>query len=523
VATGSLTRVTLAELVATLSLVADLGMGRPTERVLRQTVVAMRLGAAAGMDQATRESVYYTSLLAWVGCAVDTTELAGLFGDETELYADTRDEDLDRVTMAIFVARHLGRGKSGFRRIGMVGKFLATAGRSVQQVMESHCRVTSDLADRLGLGSAVCEPLLQVFERWDGQGVPGSVRADGLAPAIRLVHLADAIEAFHQAGGADAALHLARQRRGTQFDPGLVDCFCARPGEILDGLGAISAWEEVIAFDPQLGVALSDDQLERALAAFADFSDLKSPLRIGHSRAVAELAAQAGRALGLPAADVVVLRRAALVHDIGMIGVPSGVWDEPGEWSVAQRERARTHPYLTERMLARTPLLAEVGRCASLHHERLDGSGYPYGLRGDALSVPVRILAAADVYNALRQPRPHRPALEARAAELTMRDEVRAGRLDGQAVHAVLEAAGHRVRRRPGLPSGLTARETEVLVHLGQGRSNPEIAAELHVSRKTVSSHVEHIYAKLGVNTRTGAALFAMRLGLIGTTGEPGP
>ena len=158
--------------------------------------------------------------------------------------------------------------------------------------------------------------------------------------------------------------------------------------EILDGLGGISAWEEVIALDPRLGAGLSEDHLERALAAFADFSDLKSPLRLGHSRGVAELAAQAGATLGLPAADLVMLRRAALVKDIGMIGIPSGVWDEPGEWSLAQRERARTHPYLTERMLARVPLLAEVGRCASLHHERLDGSGYPHGLRGDAISLP---------------------------------------------------------------------------------------------------------------------------------------
>ena len=368
----------------------------------------------------------------------------------------------------------------------------------------------------------MCEPLLQAFERWDGRGVPGSVGADALAPAIRLVHLADIIEAFHHAGGAEAALQVARERRGTQFDPELVDCFCARHGEILDGLGSISAWDEVIALDPQLGAALTDDQLDRALAAFADFSDLKSPLRLGHSRGVAELAAQAGATLGLPAGHVVMLRRAALVHDIGMIGIPSGVWDEPGEWSISQRERARTHPYLTERMLVRTPLLAQVGHCAALHHERLDGSGYPHGLRGDAISLPARILGAADVYNALRQPRPHRPAFEADDAEQTMRDEVRAGRLDGDAVQAVLKAAGHRLRRRAGLPSGLTAREAEVLVRLGQGRSNPEIAAELQVSRKTVSSHLEHIYAKLGVKTRTEAALFAMRHGLTGAAGEPG-
>ncbi|MGH3301355.1 MAG: HD domain-containing phosphohydrolase [Streptosporangiaceae bacterium] len=519
-ASDSLRRVTLAELVATLSLVADLGMGRPMERVLRQTVIAMRLGTAAGMEQATRTSAYYTSLLTWVGCAVDTSEVAALFGDETELYAAARDEDLGRVTLAVFVARHLGRGKSGFHRIGMVGRFLATAGQSVQQVMAAHCQEASDLAGRLELGPSVCEPLMQAFERWDGKGVPGLTGAGGLAPAIRLVHLADSIEAFNHSGGARAALRVASDRRGTQFDPDLVDCFCARHDEILDGLGGISAWDEVIALDPQLGAALNDDQLDGALAAFADFSDLKSPLRLGHSRGVAELAAQAGPTLGLPADNVVMLRRAALVHDIGMIGIPSGVWDEPGTWSISQRERARTHPYLTERMLARTPLLAEVGHCASLHHERLDGSGYPHGLRGDAISLPARILAAADVYNALRQPRPHRPALEAGETERTMRDQVRAGRLDGDAVQAVLKAAGHRPRRRVGLPSGLTAREAEVLIRLGQGRSNPEIAAELHVSRKTVSSHLEHIYTKLGVKTRTEAALFAMRHGLIGAADE---
>jgi HD-GYP domain-containing protein (c-di-GMP phosphodiesterase class II) len=516
-------RVTLAELVATLSLVADLGMGRPMERVLRQTVIAMRLGTAAGMEQAARASAYYTSLLTWVGCATDTSEMAALFGDETEVYADTRDGDLGGITLALFVARHLGRGKPGFRRAGMVGKFLATAGRSVQQVMMAHCQEASDFARRLDLGPAVCEPLLQSFERWDGRGVPGSAGAEALAPAIRLVHLADSVEAFHHTGGIEAALRVARERRGTQFDPDLVDCFRARHVEILDGLAAISAWNEVIALDPQLGSALTDDQLDQALTAFADFADLKSPLRLGHSRGVAELAARAGTMLGLPADHVIMLRRAALVHDIGMIGVPSGVWDEPREWSISQRERARTHPYLTERMLARTPALAQVGHCASLHHERLDGSGYPHGLRAGAISVPARILGAADVYNALRQPRAHRPALESGDAERTMRDEVRAGRLDGDAVHAVLKAAGHRPRRRAGLLSGLTAREAEVLVRLGQGRSNPEIAAELHVSRKTVSSHLEHIYTKLGVRTRTEAALFAMRHGLVGPAGDPAP
>ena len=164
---------TLAELVATLSLVADLGMGRPMERVLRQTVVAMRLAAVAGMGQATRTSAYCTSLLTWVGCAVDTSEVAALFGDETELYAETHDEDLGGVSMAIFVARHLGRGRSGFHRLGMVGKFLATAGRSVQRVMSEHCQEASDLAGWLVLGPGSARATAAGLRTVGRQGRPG--------------------------------------------------------------------------------------------------------------------------------------------------------------------------------------------------------------------------------------------------------------------------------------------------------------------------------------------------------------
>ena len=508
------TPVRLAELVATLSLVADLGMGRPMERVLRQTVITLRLAEAAGVEASIRAAAYYTSLLTWVGCATDTSELAELFGDETELYADTHDGDLGGVSMAVFVARHLGGGSPRLRRVGMVGRFLVTGGRSVQQVMRGHCQSASELAGRLGLGDDVSRPLLQAFERWDGRGVPGEAGGEELAIAMRLVNLADNIEAFHHTTGVAGALDVARQRRGTQFDPVLVDSFTACPAEVLADLDRIQAWDEVIALDPRLGAGLGPDELDQALLAFADFADLKSPYRLGHSRAVADLASEAAKRLGLPADDVVLVRRAAWLHDLGMIGVPSGVWDEPRPWTLAQRERARTHPYLTERMLARLSPLALVARCAAQHHERLDGSGYPHGLGREALPMVSRVLAVADVHCALRADRPHRSALPSDAAAAVLRGEVNAGRLDGEAVNAVLAAAGHRVRGPAGSPTGLTAREIEVLVHLARGLSNPQIAAALSVSRKTVSTHLEHIYSKLGVSTRTQAALFAMRHGL---------
>ncbi len=203
-----------------------------------------------------------------------------------------------------------------------------------------------------------------------------------------------------------------------------------------------------------------------------------------------------------------------------MIGVSSGVWDETKPWSVSQRERARTHPYLLERMLIRTSLLARVAQCASLHHERLDGSGYPHGLRGDGLPLPARIVAVADVHNALGQPRPYREAFDATRTAEILRDEAPRGTTRRRGCERGAARGGQRVRRRAELPGGVTQREADVLVCVARGRSNPEIAKELSISRKTVSSHLEHIYAKLGVSTRTEAALFAMQHGFAdGTAG----
>jgi len=472
-------------------------MGRPMERVLKQTVLALRLADAAGME---REPAYYTSLLTWVGCATDTSELAQLFGDELQLYADTHDEDLAGMTMARFVARHLGAGSPLLRRFGMRGRFFLTGGRDVQRVMMAHCQSAGDLASSLSL-EAVRTPLLQAFERWDGKGVPGAVGGGELADATRLVHLADTLEWFFASGGREAALAVAVERRGTQFDPVLVDLAVAAEG-LFDGLDEIDAWEEVIALDPRLGEPMTSDEVDAALEAFGDFADLKSPTRLGHSRAVAALV------------EGPLLRRAALVQDLGMIGITSSLWDAPRTWTLAERERAMTHPYLTERMLARVPGLADVARLASMGHERLDGSGYPRGLSGAAIPWEARVLAAADTFQALREPRPHRPARTDKEAAAVLHEEVAAGRLDATAVAAVLGAAGQRVPKRSVAAGGLTEREVEVLVELARGSSNAEIASALTLSKKTVSSHLEHIYSKLGVQTRTAAALFAMKHGL---------
>jgi DNA-binding CsgD family transcriptional regulator len=175
----------------------------------------------------------------------------------------------------------------------------------------------------------------------------------------------------------------------------------------------------------------------------------------------------------------------------------------------------RLHPYLTERMLAFSPALARLGEVAVQHHERLDGSGYPRGVTGNAMSPAGKVLAVADAYHAMREPRPHRSALSPDSAAGELRLGVRLGRFDGDAAAAVLRAAGHSVGRRRELPAGLTARELEVLRLLVRGLSNREIAEQLTISRRTAGTHIEHIYSKLGVSNRARASLFAMKHGLM--------
>jgi HD-GYP domain-containing protein (c-di-GMP phosphodiesterase class II)/DNA-binding CsgD family transcriptional regulator len=510
-------RVRLAELVAMISLGTDLGMGQSMEHVMRQSVIALRLAERLGLDEATRAVVYYVGLLGWVGCHVDAYEQAKWFGDDQALKADYRRVDMAGVAARAFIVRHAGAGR-GLADRARLGVRLAAEGRQVADTMiENHCIATNELAAALGLGADVRESLYQTFERWDGKGVPAKVTGEQIRLPARLVSLADVVEIYHRSEGIEAAVAVARERRGTQFDPGLVDVFCAEAPALFDDLDSATTWHAVIEAEPALEIRLADAELESALEAIADFTDLKSPWTIGHSRGVADLAYAAATLSGLPDGDATLVRRAGLVHDLGRLGVSNAIWDKPGALSPTERERVRLHPYLTERMLASSAALAPLGAIAVQHHERLDGSGYPRGLSGDALTSAGRLLAAADAYRAMTEPRPHRAALAPAEAAAELRSGVRAALFDGAAADAVLRAAGHAVKRRREWPAGLTSREVEVLKLLVRGLSNKEIAEQLVISRKTAGSHVEHIYTKIGVSNRARASLFAMKHGLTAT------
>lgn len=507
----------LAELLAVLSLAADLGMGQPMEHALRQCVIALRLAQRLGLDDAERAVVYYASLIAWVGCHVDAYEQAKWFGDEAALKADFRRTDFrSGPAEAMFVLRHLGAGQGALDRARLAVAFPGEGSRAAGSMLRNHWMAADSLAAALQLDAQVRNAVEQTFERWDGRGVPHGLRGEQILLASRLVTLADVVEVYHRAGGTAAAVAVARERRGTQFDPAVVDLFGAEAPALLDGLDGTSTWHVVADGEPALAEPLTEAGLDAALEAVADFTDVKSPYTVGHSRGVADLAGRAGEVLGLGPAASTRLRRAGLVHDLGRLGVPNTVWDKPGPLTPPDVERVRLHPYLTERMLSHSPGLAPLAALAVLHHERLDGSGYPRGLAGAALGTEGRVLAAADFYRSRLEPRPHRPAAPPAEAAVQARAEVTAGRLDGDAVAAVLTADGHRAGRRRTHPAGLTEREVEVLRLLATGLSNRQIAQRLVISPKTAGRHVEHIYLKTGTSNRALACLFAATHGLVG-------
>ncbi|ALV44926.1 LuxR family transcriptional regulator [Arthrobacter alpinus] len=504
---------TRPELLAALSLAIDLGLGQPMDHMLRATLLGMRIADLLDIGLASRERLYYANLLAWIGCHADSFELAALFGDDISFRSDYYQIDTHGLPMLSMVLHHTGTGMPRLRRTAQQTLFTATANTVMRELISSHCTSAGQLASRVGLETGIPEVLRHTFERWDGLGLPEGKAGFEIPLEMRIAQVADMAEVFIRTGGVDAALATMRARRGTQFDPGLVDLFCAHAADLTAGLFTADPWPAAIAAAPE-AAELSGEELNRVLGAMGDFADLKSPWTAGHSRSLEALAAAAARERGLKPADVELLRRASWVHDLGRMGVSNGIWDKRQPLATLERERLEMYPYLTERILGRIPGLRRVAAIAGAHHERLDGSGYPRGLAGGDLDVCQRMLAAACSFQTSLEPRPHRKALTPQAAGRRLNAEVAAGRIDGDAAEAVLVAAGHREGRRRTSPSPLTEREMEVLTLICRGMNNKQIGEELLIAPKTARNHIEHIYLKIGATNRVAATLYALDNGL---------
>jgi HD-GYP domain-containing protein (c-di-GMP phosphodiesterase class II) len=505
----------LAELVAALSLGIDLGFGQPMEHVLRQCLIALRLADHVGLDDERRSAVYFSALLIDVGCHTDAHEQAKWWGDDIALKSTKYDHDMRSLRGTLNGMRMLGAGNQPLHRFRVGLEFFLSGHKEIDNMVETHSQLARALARELSLPDGVQEAVATAYERWDGRGWPGDLAGDAIPLASRLSQLAEYVEVAHRLGGASAALALAKERSGGQFDPALVQVLVEHADEVLGDLDKAQSWDSVIAAEPALGMLLRDNEVEAALTGVADFVDLKSPYTLGHSRAVADLVTAVATAMSLPAGETTTVRRAALVAGFGRLGVSNAIWDKHGPLGAGEWERVRMHPYLTERMLRQSVWLAPYGAIAVQLRERLDGSGYPRGLTGGLISTPARILAAADAYQSMIEPRAHREALPAAAAATELKQDVIAGRLDSAAVAGVLEAAGHARSRRLDHAAGLTGREVDVLRLLARGMSSKQIAERLVISPKTARNHIEHIYAKIGASSRATASLFAMQQGLL--------
>ncbi len=489
-------------------------MGFPFEHGLHTTVIAMRLADRLGVDRQTAEQTYYGSLLSHAGCTTDAHLAAEVFGGSLTEYLNPLMYGSSRAVMTGLIRALPDPGAWGPARAAQIARRLPRMVRLSRPAIAANCEVAGMLAEQTGAPAAVAASLAYLTDRWDGKGPLRRAAADTIPLSMRIVHVAiDAALQRHLAG-EEVAARLIGEHAGRGLDP---EVAADAPG-LLSFTDGSSIWEEALAAEPRPWLTLAGEEIDRALAAMGRFADLICPYHSGHSGGVAELAAAAAARCGMDAAGTRMVRRAGLVHDLGRVAVSAATWGKPGPLSAEEWEQVRLHPYRTERVLSRAAFLAGLSPVASAHHERLDRSGYHRGMAAAELTMPARLLAAADMFHTKCEQRPHRAGMSAEQAAQALAAEAKAGRLDPDAVAAVVESAGQRVPRL-GRPNGLTEREGQVLALLARGLLTKQVAKALGISVKTADRHVQNIYAKIGVSSRAAATMFAMEHGLV-TWGE---
>jgi HD-GYP domain-containing protein (c-di-GMP phosphodiesterase class II) len=403
-------------------------------------------------------------LLFYVGCTANADIAAEIFGDHSALTTygapvrfGSRPEMVAGLMRAVAPP-----GNAPLVRARQLSYGLPRLARVLKGQRAAVCEVAQMLTDRLGLPTAIGALFTHVDDRWDGKGELGRAKREAIPLPVRIVQVARDAALQRMLGGSEYAASAIRERVGKAFDPVIARRLADEAAEILALDEQTSAWDETLACEPTPRLTLVGEANDRALAAMGDFADLASPYLVGHSRGVAELATQAARRCGFEPTDLAKIRRGALVHDLGRVAVPVRIWQKAAPLTPDEWEQVRLHAYQSERVPTRSPFLAALASVATFHHERLDGSGYHRGAAAAAITRSARLLAAADVYHAMTEPRPHRHALSPERVTKALIQEVRAGRLGADAVTAVLEAAGQRV---PPIerPAGLTERESEVV------------------------------------------------------------
>jgi HD-GYP domain-containing protein (c-di-GMP phosphodiesterase class II) len=423
----------LSEVIGAMSYALDLTEGEPPGHATRSCLIGMRLAGELGLDAQARSDLFYALLLKDAGCSANSARMAALFGaDDQQAKRTSKRVDWARPWPAFVWALRT----AGARRL----RAIHDEGNVTRSLMQARCERGAAIARMLGLSETTAEAIYGLDEHWDGRGQPHGQRGEEIPLAARILCLAQTVEIFHRIRDVDAAYALAERRRGSWFDPALVDALGAfrLDAGFWDGL----ATPDLTAAEPADRVLTADEErLDGIADAFAAVVDAKSPWTYRHSDRTSVIATSIAAALDADPSTLRELRRAARLHDIGKLGISSRVLDKPAPLTPLEAARIRDHPQLTRRILERVPGLRDVAGLASAHHERLDGSGYPQALTADELTMPMRALAVADVYDALTSERPYRAARTSdEALEIIRADAPR--RLDQDAVLALEQLLG---------------------------------------------------------------------------------
>lgn len=468
--------VRLSEVVSALSCALDITEGQPEGHAVRSALIGMRIGQVIGLGEEDRSDLFYSLLLKDLGCSSNASRLCNLFGadDLTLKRAHKLTDWTDGARSASYAFANVP-GRSALARAWNLMR-LAFKGRGQgREMVETRCERGAEIARMIGLTEASAIAIRALDEHWDGRGLPDGLAGDDIPMLARISCLAQTVEVFFAVGGHGAAYDVARDRSGTWFDPALVDVLDSieHDASFWDGLRQPDARVRLALLEPPDRIVMADDRrVDRIAEAFARVIDAKSPYTARHSDGVARIALEMAQALGLSREERVVLRRAALLHDIGKLGVSTLILDKPDRLTEDEMASMRAHPAHTLAILSRVRAFRAVSRVAARHHERLDGTGYHVGLMGNQLSRLDRLLAVADVCEALSADRPYRDAMPPREVRRIIKSMAGSALCD-EAVEA-LGSVGIRdeVRRAAvgeadGMAGELPSRSGDSEVHAG--------------------------------------------------------
>jgi len=498
----------LGELLLAFSAVTSEGLGLGRQHGVRACFVGMSVATDLELPRETVADVYYAALAKDGGCTCGARQMADFLGtDERGALADLLQRNPDsELEMLRWLFRNAGRGSSPPTRLRHTIKALIHGARFEHQVTAEECEVAQLLALRLGLSDGASQAVATCLERWDGKGAPRALAGEDIPIAGRIVNLASAVEIANHLSGREAAIELVQQRSGAAFDPTVAESFLAVAADenLWAALEEDDLRDRVMAMEPADGRLPGGERaLDRFTEVLADLIDLKRPATAGHARRVASWAFRLAGRIGLSASARAVLRRAALIHDLGLVAVSAR--------DLARGEGGgsyRVHPVAPISLLADVPALNEACQLAALHHERADGSGWPAGNAAIQGMIPAQVLAASCALDELSSGR------EAEDARVLQR--IGSGTFDGVVLDALASELGVSRPPRSEWPAGLTLREVEVLQLAATGLSVREIGQRLVISRHTARHHLESVYSKIGCSTRAAAALYAAEHGLLG-------